>query len=305
MPLSAVVCLLAHSLVACGSPPDVRRPQPEVSTSLAQSTLLWEQAQRVFEYRCVVCHGCYDAPCQIKLESFAGIERGGSSEPLYEPSRLTAATPTRLDVDAEGAAAWRELGFFPILPEGTARDPRASLLLRTITLGREHPLAPNSRIGNEYELGLDRDHSCPTAQGFDAHAERHPTWGMPFALPALTTKGERTLVEWVRAGAPHTPLGIESDRTRAALKEWEGFLNQDSNKGKLVARYVYEHLFLASIRFEDGTNESAPQLFRLVRSKTRMARSTSSIPVARSTPPMMGRSTTVSCSEMGCRSTRH
>ena len=42
------------------------------------------QIRPLFERRCVVCHGCYDAPCQLKMESWDGIARGASKEPVYK-----------------------------------------------------------------------------------------------------------------------------------------------------------------------------------------------------------------------------
>src|SRR5689334_3080340 len=41
----------------------------------------------IFDRRCVVCHGCYDAPCQLKLDSFAGVDRGASQRQVYDGSR--------------------------------------------------------------------------------------------------------------------------------------------------------------------------------------------------------------------------
>ena len=38
----------------------------------------WQDVKPVLEQRCVVCHACYDAPCQLKLSSIEGIERGAS-----------------------------------------------------------------------------------------------------------------------------------------------------------------------------------------------------------------------------------
>jgi hypothetical protein len=32
----------------------------------------------LMENRCLSCHGCYDAPCQLKVDSYEGILRGGS-----------------------------------------------------------------------------------------------------------------------------------------------------------------------------------------------------------------------------------
>jgi len=50
----------------------------------------------LLERRCVVCHGCYDAPCQLKLSSPEGIERGASKQKVYDGTRILAAEPTRI-----------------------------------------------------------------------------------------------------------------------------------------------------------------------------------------------------------------
>ena len=41
----------------------------------------------VLENRCVVCHGCYDAPCQLKLGSWEGVARGTSKAMVYDGTR--------------------------------------------------------------------------------------------------------------------------------------------------------------------------------------------------------------------------
>ena len=33
----------------------------------------WRDVKPVLDGRCVVCHACYDAPCQLKLSAFEGI----------------------------------------------------------------------------------------------------------------------------------------------------------------------------------------------------------------------------------------
>ena len=47
--------------------------------------------QPILDRRCVVCHACYDAPCQLKTTSWHGLARGASKEPVYHASRLLAA----------------------------------------------------------------------------------------------------------------------------------------------------------------------------------------------------------------------
>ena len=77
------------------------------------------EVKPILDGRCVVCHGCYDAPCQLNLGSFEGIARGASREVVYA-SRLKPAEPTRLFHDAlrnSGADGWRAKGFAPVLNE--------------------------------------------------------------------------------------------------------------------------------------------------------------------------------------------
>jgi hypothetical protein len=88
---------------------------------------------------------------------------------------------------------------------------------------------------------------------------------MPFALPGLSDTEHDTLVAWVKAGAPHVALPAPSDEVSAAVGRWEAFLNEPSLKGRLSARYLYEHLFLASLYFEDLDRQT---FFRVVRSRT-------------------------------------
>jgi hypothetical protein len=37
-----------------------------------------DDVRPILDNRCVVCHGCYDAACQLKLGSWEGIARGTS-----------------------------------------------------------------------------------------------------------------------------------------------------------------------------------------------------------------------------------
>ena len=54
------------------------------------------QIKPIVEQRCMVCHGCYDAPCQLKLDAWTGLARGASKEKVYDGTRLRAANMTRL-----------------------------------------------------------------------------------------------------------------------------------------------------------------------------------------------------------------
>ncbi|KOO11667.1 hypothetical protein AKJ18_27950, partial [Vibrio xuii] len=93
----------------------VRERRSEMSSS--HSEFFLNEVKPIIDNRCVVCHACYDAPCQLKLSSVEGIDRGASKDLVYEGTRLTAAKPTRLFEDANTTAQWRDLGFHPILNE--------------------------------------------------------------------------------------------------------------------------------------------------------------------------------------------
>jgi hypothetical protein len=230
----------------------------------AEARAAWSRAREVLETRCVVCHGCYDAPCQLKLGSFEGIDRGASPAKVYDATRLTEMDPTRLFVDVHGAAEWRAKGFHSVLGDDRT-DPRASVLARMLDLKAAHPLLASTDIAKEFTLDLDRKQTCTDGNDFDRYAADHPLWGMPYALPGLNEGERASVVDWIRVGAPHDDPAALSPKAAAAIEEWEQFLNETAPKSRLAARYIYEHLFLASLYFE-GTDE--PSYFRLVRSRT-------------------------------------
>src|SRR6476646_8255201 len=99
----------------------------------------WQSAKQVFDHRCVLCHACYDAPCQLNLASFEGIARGENKTNVYA-ARLLAADPTRLFIDAHSPAEWRKKGFSPVLNErGPEGDLEGSVLYRMLRLKARSP----------------------------------------------------------------------------------------------------------------------------------------------------------------------
>ena len=113
-----------------------------------QAEFVHKEVEPILNSRCVVCHACYDAPCQLKMTSSEGIERGASKEKVYQGTRLVAATPNRLFVDAFTPEAWRQRGFYPMLNERNQTpeaNTQASVLARMLTLKQMHPL-PEDKI---------------------------------------------------------------------------------------------------------------------------------------------------------------
>jgi len=224
--------------------------------------------QPILQRRCVVCHGCYDAPCQIKLGAWQGVARGGSGEQVYDTTRLTEAAPSRLFVDAQRPSQWRARGFFPVLNErapSSEAQLAGSLLYQTLVLKQQHPLPATPLLGEGFDFALDRDQSCPRIEQFEAYAQKRPLAGMPYGLPGLDAREQGTIARWLQAGAPDEGDLPLTATQRQQVQQWESFLNGASDKERLMSRYLFEHLFLGHLHFEADATHRA---FRLVRSST-------------------------------------
>lgn len=229
------------------------------------------EVRPILEARCVVCHACYDAPCQLKLGSSEGIDRGASTDRVYDARRLFQADLTRLFEDAQTTAAWRTKNFHPVLNEraqtrSVNRD--AGLLHRLLELKRDNPVTPGTLLPDDVDLRLRHDEQCPTIAQLRRHARKHPDWGMPYGLPGLDPREHEIVTRWLEEGAMHLPPPPLAQPLIAEVAAWEAFLNQDSLKARLASRYIYEHLFLAHLYFAEGEVATAPAYFELVRSRT-------------------------------------
>lgn len=223
----------------------------------------------LLDRRCVVCHGCYDAPCQLKLGSWDGVARGLSPASVYGELRLQAAEPTRLGVDADRASQWRARGFSPVLNEHRATPEQqlsASVLWRSLALKQAQPLPDVAVLpAASFDFSLDRPQACPRLETYEDFALKHPQMGMPYGLPGLSEPELELVRRWLLAGAPDEPAAEPLPAVRQQLALWERWLNGPTRKEQLVARYLYEHLQLGALVFE---GDPAHQAFRLVRSRT-------------------------------------
>jgi len=224
----------------------------------------------ILDGRCVVCHGCYDAPCQLNLASYQGLTRGTSKEMVYA-TRLGPSEPTRMFIDAQsnaGAAGWRAKGFEAVLNEraaGVEANREASVLYRSLRLKRAHPLPPGEPTPRSLDFSLDRAQQCPAAGAMETFEKKFPDWGMPFGLPGLSEQEFSVLTRWIEAGAPYREPAPLPPAYGERIALWERFLNGDSPKERLAARYIYEHWFVGQLYFDDLPGE---EFFDLVRSKT-------------------------------------
>lgn len=250
-----------------------RRPTAiprDVASAMPEEEAL-SDVQKILNRRCVVCHSCNNAPCQLNLTSFEGVRRGLSQLQVYQPERLKSIAPSRLGIDAKSEEDWRRRGFHPVVDD---RDPRFGLLLQSI----EQRFSAKTRAADPAQV-LESV-TCPISSGaLNEMYRTRPRAGMPYGLPALEDTEMRTLSTWLLQGAPalKEPQRPMPPLERQTLHEWEAFLNGTDPRQKLVSRYMFEHLFLAHIHFEANTKS----FYRLVRSSTACADGPNEIPTRR------------------------
>jgi hypothetical protein len=241
------------------------KPKP-----VTQNTISYhDKVKPVIENRCVVCHGCYDAPCQLKMTAWEGIARGANKDKVYDSLRLFEADTTRLFEDADNASTWRKKKFFPVLNERRDEEKAnldGSVLGQMLFLKQQHPLPKNAILPSTFDFSLERKQQCPKIEEFKQFAKDQPLWGMPFGLPQLSDEEHHTLITWLEQGAPREPVAEISASDQRHIQRWEHFLNGDSLKQQLMSRYIYEHLFLGHIYFEEA--KTATRFYKLIRSST-------------------------------------
>jgi len=257
-------CLLALLGYACAHAPMPELPAlPEASS--AEVISYREDVGPVFERRCMACHACYDAPCQLLTSSYEGIERGATQQAVYDSARLRQADPTRLGLDAQSVEEWRELDFVSVL-EGRDGAGIQSLLLSMLALGRAHSFTAEQKLSEKLPLDIGRSLSCPTLQTLGDYVGEFPMGGMPYGTAPLSDAEVGLLATWVKQGAPGPgPAPPLPARSLEQVQRWEAFLNGESLKERITARYLYEHWVFAHLYFEAQPNGP---FFRIYRSTT-------------------------------------
>lgn len=219
----------------------------------------------ILDKRCVVCHSCYNSPCQLKMSSYEGLDRGASKKKIYNATRLKTMDPTRLFVDAESTEDWRKRDFFSISENSAKVGFNNSIMLQLLF----HKMKNPKSVG-DYFAESDKQSCVETGAELGKYLKEHPNQGMPFGFPPLKQEEFENIALWLSQGAkgpsPTEQEKLTTPKTPDALaiERWEGFLNNPDAKHVMTARYLYEHLFLAHLDFKTGSNE----FFELVRSKT-------------------------------------
>ena len=248
--------IISFVLLLIGSTTQAQDPAPALSYT--------RDIQPIFTEKCVACHACYDSACQLNLGSGEGAARGATKVLVYDGDRSQATKPTRLFYDAFGKAAWRHEGFTSVLD---AQGSQAALMARMLELGHSRaPLQPNGKLPDDIVLGLNRENMCPLPEEFDTYADVHPNEGMPLAVTGLSDQQYQTLRRWLASGAPIDQQGVAPSAQEAAqVLQWENLLNAPGARESLVARWLFEHLFIAHLYFEGG---EPGHFFQWVRSRT-------------------------------------
>ncbi|EPN67186.1 esterified fatty acid cis/trans isomerase, partial [Pseudomonas syringae pv. actinidiae ICMP 19101] len=154
MPLRLLASVALLFICCAAQAQNLRSP----ATSAPPAISYVQDIQPILTEKCVACHACNDAPCQLNLGSGEGLSRGASKIPVYQGERSETVAPTRLFYDARNTDAWRGKGFYSVLE---AQGGQAALMARMLDLGRSAPLPANSKIPDEIALGLNRENVCP------------------------------------------------------------------------------------------------------------------------------------------------
>jgi len=259
----ALPLLLALTATACMQ---ADMPPVKVETPISTTVDYLDDVSPILARRCVVCHSCYNAACQLKLGSIEGIERGGSKIPVYDGARIRTQDPTRLFIDAQTTKQWRKKGFHSVTESDVSEPYNASIMLHLLDHKRRHPAS----TGEYHAEATDLTCSAGTRE-LGKFLGDHPERGMPFGFPAISRSEFATLAAWLMQGTAG-PMGEAKDTLYDAspsaeteIAKWEVFLNKGGPKHAMTARYLYEHFFLAHVRF----SQSEPlEFFELVRSST-------------------------------------
>jgi Fatty acid cis/trans isomerase (CTI) len=253
--------LIVMFLAGCAA-----RALPPVAFPIPTRTIDYQkEVKPLLDKRCTVCHSCYNSPCQLKLDSFEGADRGATKRAVYDVSRLSSMDPTRLFVDAHSTQEWRKKQFFSVTESSVANGLNDSLMIQMLS----HKMNNPKSVG-EYRPEADDLTCSQERKELGGYLEKHPNSGMPFGFPPLKKEEFQIIAGWLVQGAKGPNPARQAELTRpkpadaVALHQWEEFFNGDDVKQRVTARYLYEHLFLAHLKFGTPTNE----FYELVRSRT-------------------------------------
>ena len=227
---------------------------PVVYTKIQKKSIDYlRDVKPILDKRCVVCHSCYNSPCQLKLSSREGLDRGATKQLVYA-TRLKADDPTRLFIDAKSTEEWREKGFYSVTD--TSASDEGSLAMLMLNQKRVKP-------ESEGFYDSENDLTCSkTEKELKKFFDDNPHKGMPYGFPELEDSEYSLLMTWLSEGAKNSD--VKDKVVDSNIGKWEAFFNKKEIKSQVMSRYIYEHLFIAHIYFPNDKN----RFYELVRSKT-------------------------------------
>ncbi|MEN6318197.1 MAG: fatty acid cis/trans isomerase [Syntrophaceae bacterium] len=257
----ALVLVMVGLFVACV----MKAPAPVAFQIPTRNIDYQTEVKPILDKRCAVCHSCYNSPCQLKLDSFEGTDRGATKRAVYNSSRLKSMDPTRLFTDAQSTKEWRQKEFISVTDSKASGGLNDSLMIEMLSQKMKNPKSVGEYRPEAVDLTCAGDQ-----KELGGYLEKHPNCGMPFGFPPLKQEEFDIVAGWLVQGAKGPDAAQQKMLTTPkasdalAIKQWEAFFNQDDAKHAMTARYLYEHLFLAHLKFGTPTHE----YYELVRSKT-------------------------------------
>src|SRR5665647_354159 len=107
---------------------------PPVALKIPTRTIDYQkEVKPLLDKRCTVCHSCYNSPCQLKIDSFEGADRGATKKAIYNSSRLKSMDPTRLFIDAQSTAEWRKKEFYSVTESSVANGLNDSIMIQMLS----------------------------------------------------------------------------------------------------------------------------------------------------------------------------
>ncbi len=258
-----VILFFSFFILGCSS----SEPLPVKVQTTHQEINYLRDIKPILDKRCVSCHSCYNSPCQAKLSSFDGVDRGASKLLVYDAMRFKQSDPTRLFVDAQSTSEWRDKKFYSLTSNFEANETHNdSIMMHMI-----HDKKMNPEVIGEYAPESD-ELICPkNLEEMGEYLDDKPNHGMPYGFPQLKDSEYKTLAQWLKRGAKgpseaeQKEISSPSNAAEVEIQKWESFLNNPNPKHVMSARYLYEHFFLAHWHFSAVKSK---EFYEVVRSKT-------------------------------------
>ncbi len=221
---------------------------------------------------CAGCHACATAGCNAKMTDSVGMQRGANDISAV-PLHVLGTDDLRPEATNTPESA-KEAGFYPVFQGG-----RDSIAYKLISAALDHNTVEgfDTKDGKKlYDSGAIsyRWNALRTASNAVKRLHESPGAGMPLAVK-LTEKEVQELqavLKWIEDGAPEPTAEAkaiaETPLDPVAVKKWEDFFNQDTTKGKLSMRYIYEHIGFGKFHIDDSAT-GLGDYFEIVRSRTK------------------------------------